>query len=143
MARAPGKKVVMNRAALDAIKLGAADGGQAAGELVLQLADGQVPDREPYGRGLVKTGKVATYVDGKKVAGTGSAPRGAGVPVGTVTFVGYGFPGRFQELGTVHHAAQPFLTPAMAEGTGGEVDDRYADGIRARLAAVRRHATSG
>jgi hypothetical protein len=144
MARAPGKRVVMNRAALDAIKLGAADGAQAAGELVLRVAEPLVPDREPFGRGLVKTGKVVTYVDGRKVAGTGTAPRrDPPPPVGTCTYVGYGFPGRFQELGTVQHPAQPFLTPSMASASGGEVDDRYAQGIRARLAAVRHNATRG
>jgi hypothetical protein len=134
----------MNRAALDAIRLGAADGGQRAGELVLELAAPNVPDQEPFGRGLVRSGKAVTYVDGKKVAGTGSAPRGASGALGTIsTVVGYGFPGRFQELGTINHAPQAFLTPAMSSATGGQVDDRYADGIRARLATVRKHATSG
>lgn len=131
----------MNRAAFDAIRLGMADGGQAAGEAILERMD--VPDAPPYGKGLVKTKKAATYLDGAKVAGTGTAPRGAAIKGGQVTIVGMGFPGRFQELGTVNHPPQPSLTPAMSSATGGVIEDRYAQGIRARLALVRTNATKG
>ena len=128
----------MNRAAFDAIRLGMADGGQAVGERI--VASANPPDAEPFGRGLVKAGRAVTYLDGRKVAGTGTAPRGAIPGGGQATVVGFGFPGRFQELGTVHHAAQPFLTPAI-QGEAPNIDDRYAQGIRARLALVRTNAT--
>ena len=32
-----------------------------------------------------------------------------------LAIVGFGFPGRFQELGTVHQPAKPFLTPAVSQ----------------------------
>lgn len=142
MARGPGKRVVMNRAAVDALGLGWADGTQEVAEKILERARPRVADRPPIGQGLVKSGSAVTYVDGKKVASVGptGAPRGAVPKQGVVTIVGYAFPGRFQEVGTVHQAARPVLTPAMvAEIQGGIA--AIPRRILKRLANVRRNAT--
>lgn len=140
MPRGPGKRVVMNRAAIDAIRLGYADGMQEVGEAILARAEPHVPDEPPIGKGLVQTGAAVTYVDGQKVAGRGTMPRSGRTNQGIMTAVGYGFPGRFNEVGTVHQPARPFLTPAIAaevRGGMGAIPRR----ILRRLANVRRHAT--
>jgi HK97 gp10 family phage protein len=113
-AKGPGKRVRMNREALGVILREYADGMQAVGEQIIVAANPRVPDAPPLGAGLVKTGAAVTYVEGKKVAGSGTAPRGSVPRTGVTTVVGYGFPGRFQEVGTQHQPARPFFTPAMA-----------------------------
>lgn len=132
MARKPSTRVVMNREAVSAIRLGEADGLQAAGERIQSLV--RPPDAEPYGKGLVKASGVATYVDGKKVAGVGTAPRAA-IPKVMGTVLGWGFPARFNELGTVRQPARPFFTPAMQEGLP-EVAGDVAQAIEQRLQGV-------
>jgi hypothetical protein len=126
----------MNREALDAINLGAADGLQDMGEQVLAVAQPHVWDRTPKGQGIIETGKAVTYVNARKVAGTGSAPRGAAVRGLIVTVVGYDFPARFQETGTSKQAAKPVLTPAMAEVAPHGGDNMTAF-IKRRLGGVR------
>jgi hypothetical protein len=123
--RAKGaRKMVLNRAAVDQIILATADGLFELAKSIVQNAD--VPDAAPYGVGLVQGGGAVAYVGKKRVAewsktgDTVKKPRAAKLsPKGTdgVTVIfGYGFPGRFQEVGTVKQAAKPFLTPAtMAE----------------------------
>ena len=125
----------MNRQAVDAIWLGYADGMQQVGLNVLERTQPRVPDQPPIGKGLVRSGRAVTYVSGKKVAGTGTAPREARTGVGIVTVVGYGFPGFFNEVGTVHQPPRPFFTPGMVE----EVPSAApvcAAGIERRLEAV-------
>lgn len=114
MPRRPSARVVMNRQAVDAIWLGYADGMQQVGLNVLERTRPRVPDRPPIGKGLVKSGRATTYVNGQKVAGTSNAPRASHPPGGIITVIGYGFPGRFNEVGTIHQPARPFLTPGMA-----------------------------
>lgn len=122
---ARGSKMVVNRAAIDEVTLAMADGLFALGKAIVEEASGRAPDSpyDPYpkGEGLPKQGGVLAYVNGKKVAGwslTGKQPkppRAARVSKGrgVVVIVGWGFPGRFQEFGTVRHGAQPFFTPAV------------------------------
>lgn len=111
-------RVVLNRAALDRAVLAIADGFADAGQESVEMAD--PPDAPPFGVGLAETGGTLTYVNGKKIAGYGRdgkqprKPRAVRVKRSDlITIVGFGFPGRFQEFGTVNHAAQPFLTPVM------------------------------
>lgn len=117
MARGPSARVVLNRQALDQAILAVADGFAEAAKLSIEIAD--PPDRTPYGVGLTKRGGYLAYVNGKKIAGGGrdgrqpKKPRAVNARDGIVVVAGFGFPGRFQELGTVHHGAQPFLTPVM------------------------------
>lgn len=124
---ARGSKIAFNRAAMAEVDLAVADGLFEVGKAFIETASGRAPDSpfEPYptGEGLPKQGGVLAYVDGKKVAGwsgTGKqpkAPRAARVSrrMGVVVIAGFGFPARFNEVGTVKHAAQPFVTPSADE----------------------------
>jgi len=119
-------KVVLNRAALDEVVRKAADGAFEFAKSIIDGAD--VPDATPFGEGLVTQGGVIAYVDRKLVAtyakngDSVKKPRGAKLGKGIVIVGGYGFPGRFQETGTVKQAARPFLTPeVMADLPDAEV----------------------
>ena len=115
----PSARVVLNRSRLAALTLSVADGMAEVARTVLDTAD--PPDATPFGAGLVTSGGYLVYVNGQKTAGYGQdgkqpkPPRAARVSRGSGVAVvtGYGFPGRFQEFGTVHHAPQPFFTPAV------------------------------
>lgn len=136
VARGRNHRVVLNRAAVAAMELGAADGLQAEGEGIIEEARPRVWDRPPFGHGIVESGKAVTYVDGKKVAGQGTAPRGAAWRGRVVTIVGYDFPARFQELGRTGQQAEPVLTPTMAS-RGPKAGQGIVGKIKARLAGVR------
>ena len=94
------------------------DGFVEVGQRIIDTAD--VPDAAPFGEGLVTRGGVIGYAFGRRVRTMADdrtsdvkKPRAARTTrAGIDVFVGFGFPGGFQELGTVHHAAQPFLGPA-------------------------------
>lgn len=109
--------VELNYAALDEIKRGLLDGLFDLGVAIITGAD--APDATPYGQGLVRSGGVIGYVD-KKLVRTFSLgadklvrkPRRARLTDEIVVVAGFGFPGRFQEAGTIHQPARPFLTPA-------------------------------
>jgi len=68
-----------------------------AGQLFLDTA--RVPDAPPYGQGLVDTGfaDVERSRDGARLE------------------MGFGFPSRFLEKGTIKMRAQPFITPAAED----------------------------
>lgn len=112
-------RVVVNRKAVATLDLIHADGLLAVAKAVVEEAN--PPDATPYGQGLVNAGGAIAYVGSKKVGGFGQdgrqppKPRGLAVKGSTevVAIAGYGFPGRFQEMGTVHQPARPFLTPAV------------------------------
>lgn len=154
MASKVSTRVVVNRAALDAITLGLADGMQAIGERIVKNArppsdvgsetaaeaeEEQAEKRPP----LVKNGGAATWVNGRKVAGFGldgkqpGKPRSAKLAKPGITMIaGFGFPGRFQEFGTIRQGAQPFLSPAIAEELPG-ADPILSENLKRRLAGVR------
>lgn len=113
-------RVVMNRQNANKVTLAIADGMLAVAREVIETA--RPPDRTPYGEGLVDRGGAIEWSDGKKVGDwsldgtTVKKPRAVRVPrQGAYAVGGFGFPGRFQEFGTVNHGAQPFLTPAFNE----------------------------
>lgn len=81
------------------------------GRAVLDAA--VVPDAPPYGKGLVETGAFIVVRGGDEVAGTAELPRSVDPGRGVTLAVGYDFPGRFLEGGTIKMAAQPFVTPAV------------------------------
>lgn len=117
MARKISAKVILNRRALAKMEAGVADGVEEVTRTIVETAT--PPDATPYGVGLVDAGGWIVYVGGKKVGGGSlggrqpKKPRSVRVPSsGIIGIAGFGFPGRFQEGGTSHHAAQPFLTPA-------------------------------
>jgi len=137
MARKPTARVVMNREAVEAIRLGYADGLHATAEDIQDRV--RPPDAAPYGKGLVKREGTATYVGGKKIAGTGTPPRAA-IPKDIGSVFGWGFPARFQELGTSRQPARPFFTPAVQAGIA-EAAPTVAEHVGAALAKVRGNAT--
>lgn len=110
-------RVVLNRKAIDGVNLALADGVHAVGRAIIDTA--RPPDAPPYGVGLVTAGGVLTYVGSRKVNGWSqsgrqpSKPRAVRLVQGVITaIVGWGFPARFVEFGTVNMAAEPFATPA-------------------------------
>lgn len=104
-------RVVYNRRTAGEMRTGLADGLLAVAETIIEVAD--PPDATPFGEGLVTTGAAGAWIDGRKVGGASQKPRGLRLPPKAVAAIaGFGFPGRFQELGTIHQAPQPFLTPA-------------------------------
>lgn len=115
MARKASARTVLNRKALNDIAGALADGMGMLGAAVIERAD--PPDAEPFGKGLVTTGDWGVWAGTKKVLGSATKPRTERLSrTGLTMLVGFGFPGRFQEKGTINHPAQPFLTPAvMAE----------------------------
>jgi hypothetical protein len=132
MASKVSVRVVINRAALNAITLGLADGMQALGENIVRAArppsdvGAETPSEAAEERAerrppLAQNGGAATWVKGRKVAGFGldgkqpGKPRGAKMGPAITMIAGFGFPGRFQEMGTIHQSPHPFLSPAAAE----------------------------
>ena len=135
MARKVTVRTVANKAALGAISRGLAEGMAAVGRAIIATAD--VPDAAPFGEGLVTTGDWGVWAGTRKVDGTATKPRTVRTRAGVITLVaGFGFPGRFQEFGTVHHAAQPFLTPAVLEVTP-TTEAHLRAPVRRALASVR------
>lgn len=139
MARKVSSRVVLNRQALDKVTLAVAEGVERVVERIVRTA--RPPDATPFGDGLVTRGGWLVYAGSKKIGGDsldGSTPKkprdmrvaGRNAIIGVA---GFGFPGRFQELGTVHHAAQPFLWPAYLQ-VESEIGPIMAPAVRARLA---------
>src|SRR5688500_14149698 len=94
-------RVVLNRKALTALQGAFADAMADMGREVIEVA--RPPDARPFGEGLVTTGDWGVWAGSKKVDGTAQKPRAARLSRGEITMlVGYGFPGRFQEMGTVN-----------------------------------------
>lgn len=118
MARGPSKRVVIAREKLDPVIRVIADGLFEVGKAIVEAAD--PPDATPYGEGLVRNGGVLAYVGPDKVAGFGldgkqpRKPRSLATRgrQGIVVVAGFGFPGRFNEFGTIHNTPNPFLSPA-------------------------------
>jgi hypothetical protein len=147
MAGASGaRRIVLNRQFFDALTLATADG---LFELSKEIVDGaNVPDATPLGQGLVEGGGVLAYVGRKRVGvyGTGgqtsvSKPRAAKLnPTGITVIGGFGFPARFLEEGTVHMAAQPFVTPELMARIPDAGDFIKAANIRHGITSARRAA---
>ena len=135
MARKVSTRTVVNYKTLDAITRGLADGMALLGQAI--IAGTKPPDATPFGEGLVTTGDWGTWVKGRKVGGTATKPRSAKLsPTGITLLAGYGFPGRFQELGTVHQPARPFFTPVVARELPG-LEDYVKTPVRRALAGLK------
>jgi len=135
MARRVGARTVLNRKCLSAISEGMAEGLESVGATAIENTT--PPDAEPFGEGLVTTGDWGLWLGTKKVGGTATKPRSVKLGTTGLTLIaGYGFPGRFQEFGTIRQPARPFLTPAMLE-TLPTVADHLAPAVQARLRGVR------
>lgn len=141
MARAYKSRVELNRKAFAEIELAEADALFEVAQEVLMAVD--APDAAPFGQGLVQGGGAIAYLGRKKVAATQiggrdvKKPRSLRLKEGeSAVAVGYGFPGRFVELGTVDAPAQPFLTPAVARVVPG-AEVIISKSIQKRLAGIR------
>jgi len=127
-------RVELNRAAVGEVFA-------AMGYGLLALADAMLAnthphDHEPFGQGLVRAGGTAVWVNGKKTGGKASKPRELRLQnPGAAAIVGYGFPGRFEELGTVDTPAHPFLTPGVM-GLAPDAEVYISPAMRRRLAAT-------
>lgn len=130
-------RVELNRRALNDIAMAFVDGVAAIGKAIIENAD--PPDATPFGQGLVDRGGVLVYVGPTQVYAwslSGKKPqKPKSVKVRSETgnilgIAGFGFPGRFQELGTINHPAQPFLTPAVNKTDGKAILDQV---VRPRL----------
>jgi hypothetical protein len=140
-------RVVLNRAALDEIAGGLADGTFDIAAAIATRAAQRAPDEPPYGEGLVDHGGAAVWVDGRKVAemttgGVGSVnkPRGfvlkrAGSRIAAA--VGFDFPAMFQEAGTIRQPARPFVTPAAIDVLGSDARILLSAAMERRLRGER------
>lgn len=128
----PSSRVVLNRSRLNDIDRGLADGVLGIAAAIATRADARAPDATPFGVGLVQHGGAAVWVRGKKVAemttgATGAVAKPRDLRVTNqehviVGAVGFDFPARFNEIGTVHQPARPFVTPAAIEVVGSEAE---------------------
>ena len=99
------------------------------------IANAHPPD-DPLTAEVIQGGAVG-YIDGRKIGGQATKPsseRGL-KQRGIVAFFGFGFPARFQEIGTVHQPARPFLWPAVTE-TEPEMAGLMAAASHARLSGL-------
>jgi hypothetical protein len=113
MARKVSARTVLNRSKLDEIHGGFVDAMAEIGARTLATAAPNVPDDPTTAATIV--GDWGVWSDGKKVAGNGTKPRSVSVKEGITLLVGFPFPMRFHEEGTIHEPARPVLTPAMIE----------------------------
>lgn len=110
----------INRAKLNEAQEAVAEGLLRLSEAIVLEAASVVHDAPPHGTGLLDAWGYAAYVDRRKI-GDGSAddtpvakPRASRLgKQGLSAIAGFGFPGRFEEMGTVDTPSHPFLTPAV------------------------------
>lgn len=132
--RKPSSRVVYNRQCADALRLGVADGLVMLADAMIEASD--PPDAAPYGEGLIESGGSVAYIDGKKVAGIATKPRGEPTKTGIVAFAGWGFPARFNEFGTINQPARPFFGPGI-ESVTPDAADHIRDGVSGRLMGIK------
>lgn len=140
-------RVEINRAALDEIEGGLADGVFDIARAIAVVAASRAPDAPPYGEGLTDAGGAAVWVRARKVRESTTGPGGkvdkprsltlksAGAAI--VGVVGFGFPGMFLELGTIRMRARPFLTPAAIEILGNQAQLLLSKAMQRRLKGER------
>lgn len=132
-------RVVLNRSAFEQIELANTDGLMAVAQEVIDNA--RPPDAPPYGQGLLQGGGWLAFLGNKKIGGQMQDGRNVSKPRSLrvrdmVAIAGWGFPGRFVELGTVDTHAEPFLTRSVME-VEPRADVVLSQRIRARLAGLR------
>lgn len=102
-------RTVINRKALTAIRAGLVDGVEDLGRAIVARIN---PPDDPTTSETIGV-DYGVWADGRKVAGGATKPRSQSVRKGVTLVVGVGFPGRFNEIGTVHQPARPFFTPEV------------------------------
>lgn len=123
-------RVELNRAELDQVTLAEAEGLADLAWDIIELAAENGPDATPYGVGISTGGGMVAYANGKQIdtrtqeggpgrrgKGRADTPRSVrGTSRGQlVVAAGFRFPAHLQEFGTIHHPAQPFLSPALSQ----------------------------
>lgn len=153
MARKPSQRVVLAREALTAVGLAIADGLFEVGRTIIETADPPDSPLDPYpiGEGLVKQGGVLVYVHGEKVAGwsqrglqpakprartSSSAAAMADERKGIVALVGWGFPGRLVNNGTINHPPNPFGSRAF-DGVAPHAAEIIRDQVEPAMRSAR------
>ncbi len=120
MATKTQTRVELNRRELERLTLAEADGLAGLARDIINAAASNAPDATPYGVGLVTGGGLVAYANGVQIGswaerGTADTPRELRrTSDGVAIAAGFRFPARFQELGTIHHGSQPFLSPALS-----------------------------
>lgn len=131
---ARSSRTVLNRRTLNALQAGFVDGLEDLGQAV--LAATHPPHDDPAGQGLQVAGDYGVWANGRKVAGGATRkPRSVRTGKGITLVVGFPFPARFNEIGTVHQPARPFLTPAVLAETP-NTPDLLGRKVRARLSGL-------
>lgn len=143
-------RVEINRAALDEVMAGLADGVHDVARAIGVVAASRAPYSEhdpdvPPLHHLEDVVGAMTYVRGKRTHEWNSGPLRPNKPktvrVRTgpevLGIVGVGFPGMFVELGTLHAPAQPFFTPAAEEVVGGQAKFLLSAAMERRLSGQR------
>ena len=116
---------VLNREAMDEFDSGMVKGMEQLALRVLEAARPPIASagEEDQWSPLSENNGTISYLNGKKVGGLPGIKKPKALTVrgkGAVVGVGYGFPGRFNEMGAVHQPARPFLTPAVMQVVGDE-----------------------
>lgn len=102
-------RVVFNRRTFGALRVGLADGILQVAETIVGVAN---PPDDPKTAEVIEK-FAGAWIDGRKVGGNAPKPRREIPKQGIVAIAGYGFPGRFQETGTIHQPPRPTLVPAV------------------------------
>jgi hypothetical protein len=139
----------LEQSKLDDVSFIVADGLFEAAKLIIETASGLAPDSpyDPYptGEGLPKQGGVLVYAGNRKTHGwsiRGDQPvkprasRATTKGHSIVAVLGFGFPGRFAEAGTVNMAGKPFLAPSR-DAVAPHIPEIVGDVTRPRLAGNR------
>jgi len=156
-------RTVANRKALDAVRAGLVNGFETMGQSILERTHPPDDDPIGVGLvnekawGIWVDGrKVATSdtppvqkidasVSGgsfghavklnkaRKIGGAVTLPRSERTKKGITLVVGFGFPARFNELGTIHQPARPFFSPIVLATIPGMQLDFLAAPLRRAL----------
>lgn len=156
----------INHAALDATTMGLADGLFDVARAIVRVAETRAPDAETgfyyprgsdpvprrAGQGLVQHGAAMAWVEGKQVNRTqtedGRVPKKPRTLTlksqasSVVAVAGFAFPAAFNELGTLHQPAKPFLTPSVAEVVGSDAQVILSKAMERRLRGERSKNTA-
>ena len=141
--------MALNQSRLDEVTLAVADGLFEVGRTIIEIASPRMADspHDPYpeGEGLPKQGGVLVYVGNKKTHGwsiRGDQPkkpkavRELTKRHSAVAIIGFGFPARFNEAGTINQPARPVLTP-VANEVQPHIPEIIGEVTRPKLAAMR------
>jgi hypothetical protein len=143
------KRVVLNRAAFDAITIAIADGAFELAKSIIGSV--HVPDAPPIGKGLVQHGGVLAFVGKKRVGAWSTGPElpftrpkaSKLTAVGVTVIGGFGKPMKLYETGSIHQPARPVVTPALMSGLPGAEPFIKAACRKHKIIGAARKAAAG